>query len=217
MGIRDRRGWNAADVERHRAAQRQRAAARDLRRARTSCQLDERAGPAARARASRFPSSTVADAEERVTRMTLMTTLRARGRGRRAAGARRAVLPARAARRRRGRRRRPATASRRSTPSSEHDARSGVPRRPDARPDRLRGGAPAARARRRRRQLVFVTAFDQHAIEAFEVNAVDYLLKPVEAGRLEQALERARRRLGAERQAGEAAAHERPARADRRS
>ena len=33
--------------------------------------------------------------------------------------------------------------------------------------------------------LVFVTAFDQHAIEAFEVNAVDYLLKPVEAARLE--------------------------------
>ena len=32
--------------------------------------------------------------------------------------------------------------------------------------------------------LVFVTAFDQHAIEAFEVNAVDYLLKPVEPGRL---------------------------------
>ena len=29
--------------------------------------------------------------------------------------------------------------------------------------------------------IVFVTAFDQHAIEAFEVNAVDYLLKPVEA------------------------------------
>ena len=47
--------------------------------------------------------------------------------------------------------------------------------------------------------LVFVTAFDQHAIEAFEVNAVDYLLKPVDAGRLEEALARARRRLGAER------------------
>ena len=30
--------------------------------------------------------------------------------------------------------------------------------------------------------FVFVTAFDQHAIEAFEVNAVDYLLKPVESG-----------------------------------
>ena len=29
--------------------------------------------------------------------------------------------------------------------------------------------------------LIFVTAFDQHAIEAFEVNAVDYLLKPVDA------------------------------------
>jgi two-component system, LytTR family, response regulator LytT len=47
--------------------------------------------------------------------------------------------------------------------------------------------------------LVFVTAFDQHAIEAFEVNAVDYLLKPVEASRLEQALSRARRRISAER------------------
>jgi len=47
--------------------------------------------------------------------------------------------------------------------------------------------------------LIFVTAFDQHAIEAFEVNAVDYLLKPVDAARLEQALQRARRRLSAER------------------
>jgi two-component system LytT family response regulator/two-component system response regulator LytT len=47
--------------------------------------------------------------------------------------------------------------------------------------------------------LVFVTAFDQHAIEAFEVNAVDYLLKPVEGPRLEQALVRARRRLSSER------------------
>ena len=47
--------------------------------------------------------------------------------------------------------------------------------------------------------LVFVTAFDQHAIEAFEVNAVDYLLKPVEAGRLDQALDRARRRVESDR------------------
>jgi two-component system LytT family response regulator/two-component system response regulator LytT len=47
--------------------------------------------------------------------------------------------------------------------------------------------------------LVFVTAFDQHAIEAFEVNAVDYLLKPVDGVRLEQALQRARRRLSADR------------------
>ncbi len=44
-------------------------------------------------------------------------------------------------------------------------------------------------------QLVFVTAYDQHAIEAFEVNAVDYLLKPVEAGRLATAVERVRRRI----------------------
>jgi two-component system LytT family response regulator/two-component system response regulator LytT len=49
--------------------------------------------------------------------------------------------------------------------------------------------------------IVFVTAFDQHAIEAFEVNAVDYLLKPVEASRLDLAVQRARRRIAAERQA----------------
>lgn len=49
--------------------------------------------------------------------------------------------------------------------------------------------------------IIFVTAFDQHAIEAFEVNAVDYLLKPVDSSRLEIALQRARRRIAAERQA----------------
>jgi DNA-binding LytR/AlgR family response regulator len=54
--------------------------------------------------------------------------------------------------------------------------------------------------------LVFVTAFDQHAIEAFEVNAVDYLLKPVEPGRLEQAVDRARRRIEAGRPSSAAAA-----------
>jgi two-component system LytT family response regulator/two-component system response regulator LytT len=47
--------------------------------------------------------------------------------------------------------------------------------------------------------VVFVTAYDQHAIEAFEVNAVDYLLKPVDSGRLEQAVQRARKRLTSER------------------
>ncbi len=45
--------------------------------------------------------------------------------------------------------------------------------------------------------VVFVTAFDQYAVEAFEVNAVDYLLKPVEKARLEQTVHRARRRLDA--------------------
>ncbi len=48
--------------------------------------------------------------------------------------------------------------------------------------------------------FVFVTAFDQHAIEAFEVNAVDYLLKPVEAERLATAVDRARRRIQSDRQ-----------------
>jgi two-component system, LytTR family, response regulator LytT len=42
--------------------------------------------------------------------------------------------------------------------------------------------------------IIFVTAFDQYAVEAFEVNAIDYILKPVETARLEQALLRARRR-----------------------
>jgi two-component system, LytTR family, response regulator len=46
--------------------------------------------------------------------------------------------------------------------------------------------------------LVFVTAFDQYAIDAFSVNAVDYLLKPVDAARLDQALGRVRRRLASE-------------------
>jgi two-component system LytT family response regulator/two-component system response regulator LytT len=49
--------------------------------------------------------------------------------------------------------------------------------------------------------FVFVTAFDQHAIEAFEINAVDYLLKPVEAERLATAIDRARSRIQAQRQA----------------
>jgi two-component system LytT family response regulator/two-component system response regulator LytT len=43
--------------------------------------------------------------------------------------------------------------------------------------------------------LVFVTAFDQYAIDAFSVNAVDYLLKPVDAERLETTLERVRQRV----------------------
>ena len=48
-------------------------------------------------------------------------------------------------------------------------------------------------------QIVFVTAYDQHAIEAFEVNAVDYLLKPVDPARLQVAVERARRRIASDR------------------
>lgn len=51
--------------------------------------------------------------------------------------------------------------------------------------------------------IIFVTAFDQHAIEAFEVNAVDYLLKPVDPIRLETALQRAQKRITSERQAAD--------------
>jgi two-component system LytT family response regulator len=44
--------------------------------------------------------------------------------------------------------------------------------------------------------VVIITAFDQHAIEAFEAGAVDYLLKPVGEARLRKAVERARRLHG---------------------
>jgi DNA-binding LytR/AlgR family response regulator len=43
--------------------------------------------------------------------------------------------------------------------------------------------------------VIFVTAYDRHAVPAFDVDAVDYLLKPVRRERLLQALERAARRL----------------------
>lgn len=48
-------------------------------------------------------------------------------------------------------------------------------------------------------EIVFVTAYDQYAIEGFQVNAVDYLLKPVDAARLDQAVQRTRRRLQSDR------------------
>ena len=41
--------------------------------------------------------------------------------------------------------------------------------------------------------IVIVTAFDQHAIKAFEAGAIDYLLKPVSEARLRTAVERARK------------------------
>jgi two-component system LytT family response regulator/two-component system response regulator LytT len=44
-------------------------------------------------------------------------------------------------------------------------------------------------------QVVFATAYDQYAVKAFEVNAVDYLLKPFDAKRVEKALEKVRKRL----------------------
>jgi two-component system LytT family response regulator len=50
------------------------------------------------------------------------------------------------------------------------------------------GGRPA---------IIFVTAFDEHAVRAFEVNAVDYLLKPLDPARFDEALRRVRSRLAA--------------------
>jgi two-component system LytT family response regulator len=47
-----------------------------------------------------------------------------------------------------------------------------------------------------RAAVIFVTAFDQYALEAFEVNAVDYLLKPFTPERFRQALQRAKARIG---------------------
>jgi two-component system, LytTR family, response regulator len=43
--------------------------------------------------------------------------------------------------------------------------------------------------------VVFVTAYDRHALRAFEVNALDYLLKPVEPARLAVAIQRLRQRM----------------------
>ena len=39
--------------------------------------------------------------------------------------------------------------------------------------------------------VIFTTAYDEHALKAFRVNAVDYLLKPVRKGELSEAMERA--------------------------
>jgi two-component system, LytTR family, response regulator len=45
--------------------------------------------------------------------------------------------------------------------------------------------------------VVFVTAYDEHALRAFEVHALDYLLKPFAPSRLKRVLDRVRRHLGA--------------------
>jgi DNA-binding LytR/AlgR family response regulator len=55
---------------------------------------------------------------------------------------------------------------------------------------RVAAGLPAEE----RPEIIFVTAFEQYAADAFEVDATDYLLKPVRFDRLWQAIERAKRR-----------------------
>lgn len=48
---------------------------------------------------------------------------------------------------------------------------------------------------RGRPQVIFCTAYENHALKAFDLGAVDYLLKPVRLERLREALQRAQRRL----------------------
>ena len=57
-------------------------------------------------------------------------------------------------------------------------------------------GLEAARAIAGRAHVVFVTAYDEHAVEAFERGAVDYVLKPFNEERLEVTVERLKERLG---------------------
>jgi two-component system response regulator AlgR len=60
------------------------------------------------------------------------------------------------------------------------------------------GAALATRlAGQPRPQVIFCTAYENHALTAFELGAVDYLLKPVRLERLREALQRARQRLAA--------------------
>ncbi len=56
-------------------------------------------------------------------------------------------------------------------------------------------GIEAARLIGRRAQLVFVTAYDQYAVQAFEHGVLDYLVKPVEAARLADTVARLQQRL----------------------
>ncbi len=58
-----------------------------------------------------------------------------------------------------------------------------------------RSGLEVARAASGRCHVVFTTAYDSHAVAAFDAGAVDYLLKPVAADRLAQAVQRLQQRL----------------------
>src|SRR6185503_6170233 len=58
-------------------------------------------------------------------------------------------------------------------------------------------GVEAARRIGRRAHLVFVTAYDQYAVQAFAHGALDYLVKPVEAERLAETVARLQERLAA--------------------
>ncbi len=57
-------------------------------------------------------------------------------------------------------------------------------------------GLEVARVLAGRAHVVFITAFDHYAVQAFDEGAVDYLLKPLEAVRLARAVQRVKQRLG---------------------
>jgi two-component system, LytTR family, response regulator len=63
-----------------------------------------------------------------------------------------------------------------------------------------------------RPHIVFCTAFDQHAVDAFELHAIDYLLKPISRARLAQSLDRVRALAGAAPPDAPAVPRTRPAR-----
>ena len=52
--------------------------------------------------------------------------------------------------------------------------------------DELEGKAP---------EVIFVTAYDEYALKAFEVNALDYLMKPVEESRLQESIDKIAKRI----------------------
>jgi two-component system LytT family response regulator len=52
-------------------------------------------------------------------------------------------------------------------------------------------------------EIIFVTAYDAHAVQAFEINAIDYLLKPVQKERLQSAVDRVRANRTAKQETGQ--------------
>jgi DNA-binding LytR/AlgR family response regulator len=68
-----------------------------------------------------------------------------------------------------------------------------LPRHPDAGSERAR----VARLCGKNAHVVFITAFDRYAVQAFEDGAVDYLVKPLQPARLVRAVQRLKERLGA--------------------